>query len=82
MPSWDLFAAQPKEYQDKILPPSVTARVAVEAGSTFGWERYTGTSGRIIGLDRFGASAPGSALSKNFGFTAQNIVGAVLEVLP
>jgi transketolase len=57
MPSWDIFEHQTKEYQDSVLPPDVTARVAVEQGSTLGWERYVGNSGRIVGMKTFGASA-------------------------
>lgn len=75
MPSWELFDEQSKEYRDSVLPPSVTARVAVEEASTFGWERYVG-SGHIIGMHRFGASAPFKDLQNNFGFTVERIVAA------
>jgi transketolase len=68
MPSWDIFENQPKEYRDTVLPPDVTARVAVEQASTFGWERYVGTTGRVIGMQTFGASAPLKELQKKFGF--------------
>lgn len=75
MPSWEIFEEQDKEYRDSVLPPSVTARVAVEEASTLGWERYVG-SGQIIGMHRFGSSAPFKDLQKNFGFTVERIVAA------
>jgi transketolase len=81
MPSWELFAAQPRAYRDGVLPPDVTARVAVEAGSTFGWERHTGTRGAILGVDRFGASAPGDVVMREYGFTADAVVAAAKRVL-
>lgn len=65
MPSWDIFEHQPQEYRDSVLPPAVTARVAIEQASTFGWERYVGTTGRVIGMKTFGASAPLKELQKN-----------------
>jgi transketolase len=68
MPSWDIFERQTKDYQDSVLPPDVTARVAVEQASTFGWERYLGSSGRSIGMKTFGASAPLKELQRKFGF--------------
>ena len=68
MPSWDIFDHQTQEYRDSVLPPKVTARVAVEQASTFGWERYVGPSGRIIGMKTFGASAPLKELQRHFGF--------------
>ena len=81
MPSWDIFEHQTQEYRDSVLPPSVTARVAVEQASTFGWERYVGTSGRIIGMKTFGASAPLKELQKHFGFEPDHVVSAAKEVL-
>ncbi len=81
MPSWELFAAQPRAYRDTVLPPEISARVAVEAGVTFGWERWVGERGRIIGLDRFGASAPASVLFEQFGFTVDNVVAQAKAVL-
>ena len=75
MPSWELFEEQNKEYRDSVLPPSVAARVVVEEASTFGWERYVG-KGQIIGMHRFGASAPFKDLQKNFGFTVERVVAA------
>ena len=68
MPSWDIFERQTKDYQDSVLPPDVTARLAVEQASTFGWERYVGSSGRSIGMKTFGASAPLKELQRKFGF--------------
>ena len=81
LPSWELFEHQSKEYRHEVFPTSVQARVAVEAGTKLGWERYTGQNGNIIGLDTFGASAPGSVLYMKFGFTVDNIVGRVKQVL-
>jgi len=74
MPSWELFERQEQAYRDSVLPPSVNARVSVEMASTFGWDRYVGTSGSKIGMHSFGASAPLKALQKHFGFTVENIV--------
>ena len=76
MPSWDIFEHQPQEYRDSVLPPGVTARVAIEQASTFGWERYVGTTGKVIGMQTFGASAPLKALQKEYGFTVDNVVAA------
>jgi transketolase len=81
MPSWDIFEHQPKEYRDSVLPPAVTARVAVEQASTFGWERYVGPTGRVIGMTTFGASAPFKELQKEFGFEPDHIVAAAKEQL-
>ena len=74
MPSWDIFEQQTQDYRDSVLPPTVTARVAVEQASTFGWERYVGTTGRVIGMQTFGASAPLKELQKKFGFEAVHVV--------
>jgi transketolase len=76
MPSWELFEQQPQEYRDSVLPPSVTARVAVEQASTMGWARYAGTTGEICGMKTFGASAPLKVLQEEFGFTKDNVVAA------
>ncbi len=76
MPSWELFDAQPKEYRDTVLPPSVTARVSVEAGRTIGWERYVGTDGISIGVDTFGASAPYQRIYQEYGLTAERVAEA------
>src|SRR6059036_3495087 len=81
MPSWDIFEHQTQEYQDNVLPPAVKARVAVEQASTFGWERYVGSSGHVIGMTTFGASAPLKALQKKFGFEPDRIVAAARQLL-
>jgi transketolase len=81
MPSWEIFDRQTQEYRDAVLPPSVTARVAVEQASTFGWERYVGSAGRIIGMKTFGASAPLKALQEKFGFEHQRVATAARELL-
>jgi transketolase len=81
MPSWELFDKQEATYKDSVLPPSVAARVSVEMGATFGWERYTGTKGRNIGMHRFGASAPITDLLKYFGFTVDHVVAEAHAVL-
>lgn len=79
-PSWALFAEQPQDYRDDVLPPSCTRRLAVEAGATLGWERWTGAGGRVLGLDRFGESAPAKVLAEKFGFTAERVL-AELDAL-
>jgi transketolase len=76
MPSWELFDRQPEAYRNEVLPPSVTARVAVEQASTFGWGRYVGLAAEVIGMRTFGASAPLKELQKKFGFTPDNVVAA------
>lgn len=81
MPSWELFAAQPVEYRNSVLPPEVLARVSIEAASPFGWERYVGPDGAIIGVDHFGASAPGPVVMTNYGFTSEHIVQTAKAVL-
>ncbi len=81
MPSWELFEHQSPEYRNSVLPPNVTARVAVEQGSTFGWERYVGMTGAIIGMKTFGASAPLKDLLKKFGFTSDGVVAAAKQQL-
>ena len=81
MPSWDIFEHQIQEYQDNVLPPHVTARVAVEQASTFGWERYIGRTGRMIGMKTFGASAPLKELQKKFGFEPDQVATAAKELL-
>jgi transketolase len=80
-PSWELFEAQPPAYRDRVLPPGVRARVAVEAAVSMGWERYVGSSGAVIGMTRFGASAPFEVLMREFGFTPENVVRRAREVL-
>jgi transketolase len=81
MPSWDIFDHQNQDYRDSVLPPKVSARVAVEQASTFGWERYVGPSGRIIGMKTFGASAPLKELQRKFGFEPDNVAAAGKELL-
>ena len=81
MPSWDLFEKQPRAYRDSVLPPEVRARVAIEQASTFGWERYVGTEGHVIGMHTFGASAPLKELQKKFGFEPERVVAVAKEVL-
>ncbi len=81
MPSWDIFEHQPQAYRDSVLPPDVTARVAVEQASTFGWERYVGWSGRVIGMKTFGASAPLKELLRKYGFEPERVTEAVKELL-
>jgi len=74
MPSWELFLEQPLEYRDAILPPDIRARLAVEAGSPLGWERWGGDCGDVIGITKFGASAPFKENFKHYGFTIENVV--------
>jgi transketolase len=74
IPSWELFDIQPKDYRDSVLLPSVKVRLAVEAGVSQGWHRYVGDHGDLIALDRFGASAPGSVVMRELGFTVENVV--------
>ena len=81
MPSWELFEAQPREYRDQVLPPAVAARLAVEAGVPQGWDRYVGPSGDVVGMTRFGASAPAKALMERFGFTPANVAARALALL-
>jgi len=81
MPSWELFDNQEESYKESVLPPSIAARVSVEAGITMGWERYIGSGGRAIGIDHFGASAPAETLFEQFGFTADNVASAVRDLL-
>jgi transketolase len=81
MPSWDLFDALPKADRDAVLPPSVRARLAVEAGATQGWHRYVGDAGDVIGVDRFGASAPGGTVLREYGFTVDNVYARAKALL-
>jgi transketolase len=82
MPSWDIFEHQTQEYRDSVLPPKVTARVAIEQASAFGWERYVGQTGRVIAMQTFGASAPLKALLTEYGFTVEKVVAAARAQLP
>jgi transketolase len=81
MPSWELFDAQPQAYRDEVLPPDVTARLAVELGSPQGWHRYVGDHGDVLGIDHFGASAPADVLLREFGFTVDNVVARAKALL-
>ncbi len=81
MPSWELFESQPDVYRESVLPFSVRARVAIEAGARIGWERYTGLDGAVIGMDGYGASAPGATNMKEFGFTAENVAAVSRRLL-
>jgi len=81
MPSWEIFEQQTREYRDGVLPPAVKARLAVEQASTFGWERYVGPSGAVIGMETFGASAPLKELQKKFGFQPDRVVAAAKTLL-
>ncbi|MBI2467757.1 MAG: transketolase, partial [Candidatus Rokubacteria bacterium] len=81
MPSWELFEARPPDYRDAVLPRDVRCRLAVEAGSPLGWERWVGPAGAVLGITRFGASAPGEVNMREFGFTAENVVARARELL-
>lgn len=81
MPSWELFASQPMEYQEIVLPPEIKTRMSIEAGATAGWERWVGEFGYVFGIDRFGKSAPAQALMEDYGFTAENIARLAKENL-
>jgi transketolase len=82
VPSWEIFEEQSREYRDSVLPPRVRARVAVEAASTFGWERYVGLEGEIVGMKTFGASAPLKELTKKYGLTVEDIVATAKRLAP
>lgn len=81
MPSWDRFEAQPAEYKESVIPKRVKKRLAIEMGSSLGWERYTGDEGDILAIDRFGASAPGEKIMQEYGFTVENVVARVKALL-
>jgi len=81
MPSLELFDAQPKEYRDKVLPPYIKARLAIEAASSKGWRNYVGEDGDVIGIDHFGASAPGPVLMEKFGLSVENVVKHALALI-
>jgi len=81
MPSWDIFEDQPQAYRDSVLPPQVTARIAIEQGSTLGWDRYVGRDGKVVGMKTFGASAPLKELQRKFGFEPERIVELATEML-
>ena len=81
MPSWDVFEEQPRKYRETVLLPDVRARIAIEQASTFGWERYVGSDGRVIGMETFGASAPLKELQRKFGFEPDRVVLFAKEML-
>src|SRR5262245_53606195 len=81
MPSWDIFEDQPQSYRDSVLPPQVTARIAVEQGSMLGWDRYVGSAGKVVGMKTFGASAPLKELQRKFGFEPERIVELATDML-
>lgn len=81
MPSWDRFEKQDKAYKQSVIPPTVKKRLAIEMGASFGWDRYTGDEGEILAIDRFGASAPGERIMQEFGFTPENVVAKVKNLI-
>jgi transketolase len=81
MPSWELFDAQPPEYRNRVILPEVRARISIEAGQTIGWERYVGLEGKVIGISRFGESAPGKLVAEKLGITVENTVTEALKLL-
>ncbi|REK65073.1 MAG: transketolase [Brevibacillus sp.] len=81
MPSWELFERQPQEYRDAVIPPTVKARLAVEMASPLGWERYVGDGGKVLGINQFGASAPGERIMTEYGFTVDNVVAEAEKLL-
>jgi len=81
MPSWEIFESQPQSYREEVLPPKVKARLAIEQGSTLGWDRYVGSEGRVIGMNTFGASAPLKELQRKFGFEPERVVSAAKALL-
>ena len=81
MPSWEIFEEQEPEYRDEVLPPRVAARLSIEAGSPLGWKRWVGDRGDSVGLDRFGASAPGEVVLSKLGFNVENVVAKAKALL-
>jgi transketolase len=81
MPSWELFDLQPSEYRESVLPRLIRPRLAVEAGLPQGWHRYVGDNGEVIGIERFGASAPGNVVMEKFGFTVDHVVERAMKLL-
>ncbi len=81
LPSWDIFERQGQAYKDEVLPPAVTARLAIEAAAPLGWDRYVGPKGAVIGMTRYGASAPYKILAEKFGFTAANVIQRAKQLL-
>ena len=80
-PSWELFEKQDKAYRESVLPKKVTARIAVEAAASLGWERYVGPAGKIIAIDHYGASAPAKVIFEKFGFTVENVIANAKSAL-
>ena len=78
---WEVFDAQPREYRDQVLPPGVTCRLAVEAACSFGWERYVGDKGEVLGIDRYGFSAPWKVIATKLGFTAEGVAARARQLL-
>ena len=81
MPSWELFEKTSRSYRNAVLPPEVTARVAVEAGVDFGWEKYVGRPEAVVGINHFGASAPGGTVMQKYGMTASAVVSKAMSLL-
>ena len=81
MPSWELFEQQSQDYRDSVLPPAIGARLAVEMGSPQGWHKYVGTAGDVLGIDRYGASAPAELLLREYGFTVENVCARAKALL-
>ena len=81
MPCWEFFDAQPQKYRDEVLPPRVTARLAIEAGVSLGWAKYVGDRGDTLCVDRFGASAPGEDVFRDYGFTVENVIKKAMNLL-
>jgi transketolase len=81
MPCWEIFRGQPAEYQDRVLPPAVRARLAVEAASPFGWREWVGDAGEVIGVESYGASAPAKDILLRYGFTVDNVVARARRML-
>ncbi len=81
VPCWELFERQDDAYRSSVLPPDVPVRLAVEAASPFGWHRWVGDRGGIVGIDGFGASAPGAIVMENYGFTATKVAARALELV-
>jgi transketolase len=80
-PSWEIFEQQSEDYINEVFPPTIKTRLAVEAGSPFGWERWVGDHGRIIGINKFGVSAPGDRVMEEYGFSVANVIENGLDLL-
>ena len=77
MPNWFAFEQQPEEYKESVIPKEITKRVAIEMASPLGWHKYVGTEGKVIGIDQFGASAPGDLVVEKYGFTKENVLNQI-----